>query len=168
MANGKRVLVVDDDADVRNYLEMALEDDGFEVETAENGRIALEKIWANPPDLISLDLVMPEFSGAKLNRELQKNSKLASIPVLIVTGHAQDDLGKADLDELTMSGPGVYLEKPVKPSSYVAAVRKLLGMEQSEKVEQETMKLRKELEDTLKNASLDSMKEILEALKKKS
>jgi hypothetical protein len=49
--------------------------------------------------------------------------------VLIVTGHARDDLGKADLKNLTMSGPGIYLEKPVKPENYIASVKKLLGMD---------------------------------------
>jgi CheY-like chemotaxis protein len=55
----KRVLVVDDEADVRDYLRIALEDAGFVVETAEDGLQAIEAVRRNPPDLVSLDLVMP-------------------------------------------------------------------------------------------------------------
>ncbi len=162
----KRILVVDDESDVRNYLRMALEDDGFIVEEATDGLEALEAVKKNPPDLISLDLVMPEHSGAKFNRELSKNPEWAKIPLLIVTGHARDELGKADFDELTMSGKGIYLEKPVKPVSYVSAVRQLLGMEESsKKIEQENLK--DELKDTLEGADPDALRAALEALKKK-
>ena len=125
----KTVLVVDDEQDVRDYLQTALEDAGFQVETACDGLEALEAVRRNRPDLISLDLVMPRHSGAKFYRELHKDKTLQHIPVLIVTGHARDEMGRADFDEMTMSGPGVYLEKPVRPKSYVSAVRKLLGME---------------------------------------
>ena len=123
----KRVLVVDDEADVREYLKTALEDAGFAVQTASDGLEALAAVLAAPPDLISLDLVMPRHSGAKFYHDLQKDKKLAKIPVLIVTGHARDEVGRADFEAMTMSGPGIYLEKPVRPASYVSAVRQLLG-----------------------------------------
>ena len=124
----KTILVVDDEDDVRQYLSLALQDAGFTVITAADGDEAMEKIKKQPPDLISLDLVMPKKSGACLYRELSRSKKYAEIPILIVTGHARDDLGKADLRELTISGPGIYLEKPVKPHNYIAAIKKLLGM----------------------------------------
>jgi CheY-like chemotaxis protein len=111
----KRILVVDDEADVRAYLSMALEDAGFEVMTAADGLDALEMARKNLPDLISLDLIMPRHSGARCYHDLQKDKHLAKIPVLIVTGHARDQLGRADFEEMTMSGPGIYLEKPVSP-----------------------------------------------------
>ena len=97
--------------------------------TAEDGFEAMAEVEKKIPDLISLDLVMPRKSGAKFYRELSRDKRWAKIPIIIVTGHAQDDLGKADLRELTMSGPGVYLEKPVRPDNYIAAVKKILGME---------------------------------------
>ncbi len=164
----KRILVVDDETDIREYLKVALEDAGFEVETACDGLEALEKIRRKPPDLISLDLVMPKHSGIKCYRELQKNKKLSKIPVLTVTGHARDELGKADFEEMTMSGPGVYLEKPVSPHKYVAAVRELLGMEPLET--QEEVKpddLQKSLSEALKGANAEAMQRALEVLKKK-
>lgn len=163
----KRILVVDDEEDVRDYLKTALEDDGFEVETANDGLEALEAVRRNPPDLISLDLVMPRHSGAKFYRELQKDKALHKIPVLVVTGHARDELGRADFDELTMSGPGVYLEKPVRPSSYVSAVRKLLYMEIADSREPGPDQLRKELADALGGADRVALERALEALRKK-
>ncbi len=128
---GKFVLVVDDEEDVRNFLKTVLLDAGFEADTANDGYEALQKVKSRIPDLISLDLVMPKHSGAKFFRELKKHKEWSRIPIIIVTGHAQDDLGKADLEELTMSGPGIYLEKPVKPANYIAAICKILGIDEA-------------------------------------
>ena len=164
----KKILIVDDEADVRYYLKLALEDSGFEVAEASGGNEAMEMIKRQVPDLISLDLVMPGFSGARLHRELQKNPLWSKIPILIVTGHAQDELGKADLTELTISGPGVYLEKPVKPAAYLAAVRKLLGIEMESGENHEVEKLRQAVMNNLSDADADTLKKALELLKIKS
>lgn len=162
------ILVVDDEADVRKFLKMALEDAGFKVETAADGFEALAKVKAKKPDLISLDLVMPKKSGAMFYHDLQKNREWSKIPVLIVTGHAKDDLGKADLEELTMSGPGVYLEKPVKPRNFVAAVEKLLGMEPSESAKEATANdLKGQLSELMDKADPETLKKMIEAAKKK-
>ena len=163
----KRILVVDDESDIRSYLKTALEHAGFAVETASDGQEALEAVRRNPPDLISLDLVMPKHSGGKFYRELQKDKTLSKIPVLTVTGHARDELGKADFEEMTMSGPGVYLEKPVSPHSYVSAVRKLLGMEPLEPKETEPEDLHNRLSKAMKGADKDALQRALDALKGK-
>ena len=163
----RRILVVDDEQDIRDFLKAALEDAGFQVQTASDGLEALEVVRNNPPDLISLDLVMPRHSGAKFYRELHKDKKLSHIPVLIVTGHARDEMGQADFDEMTMSGPGVYLEKPVRSTSYVAAIRKLLGMEALDTPESEPDDLRRELTDALHGADSVALQRALEALKKR-
>jgi CheY-like chemotaxis protein len=77
--------------------------------------LAMEMIRRAPTDFISLDLVMPKKSGHKLLHELRKDRQLSRIPVLIVTAHAQDELGAGDLQDImdnrVISGPGVYLEK---------------------------------------------------------
>jgi CheY-like chemotaxis protein len=163
----RRVLVVDDEADVRDYLKSALTDAGFLVETAVDGLEALEMVRRNPPDLISLDLVMPRHSGARLYHTLQKDKLYSRIPVLVVTGHARDDLGKADFEEMTMSGPGVYLEKPVHPGTYVAAVRQLLGMEGQGTPEPQPEDLRRELSRALSGADRNALQRALDALRKK-
>ena len=169
-ASDKTILVVDDEPDVVKFLKMALEDDGFKVITASNGKEGLEKAKKFQPDLISMDLVMPKHSGARMYRELQKDKGLKKIPVLIVTGHAHDDLGKSDLEELTMSGPGIYLEKPVKPVNYVANVRKMLGMEVTgtePEVKSGQDDMKKELGDLIDKADPETLKKLLGDLKKK-
>jgi len=160
--NKKKILVVDDEKDVREFLKTALAEAGFEVITAEDGNIALEKIKTELPDLISLDLVMPHKSGAKLHRELSKHREWSKIPVLIVTGHARDDLGKSDLKELTMSGPGIYLEKPVKPDNYIAAIKKLLKMDTSEdeKKAAELVELQSNLKNLIDEADSETLKKL--------
>jgi len=164
----KTVLVVDDEEDVRNFLRAALMEAGFEVMTAVDGFDALEQIEKKRPDLISLDLVMPRKSGIKLYRDLAKDKKLSKIPIIIVTGHARDDLGRADLRELTMSGPGVYLEKPVKPLNYVSAVKKILGVDTSseEAAAAETVELQSELKTIIDNADPKTLAELKKLLNK--
>jgi DNA-binding response OmpR family regulator len=167
----KEILVVDDEKDVRDFLEAALVEAGFKVTTAEDGEVALRKIKERIPDLISLDLVMPKKSGAKFYRELSKHKEWARIPVIIVTGHARDDLGKSDLRELTMSGPGVYLEKPVKPQNYISAVKSILKMEltSEEKRSAESVDIQNELKNMIDNANpetLKALKEMVNRIKK--
>jgi CheY-like chemotaxis protein len=73
-ASEKKILVVDDEPDVRNFLAACLEDAGFNVETAVDGIDALEKVEAFSPDLMTLDMVMPRMPGIKVIRELRKQS----------------------------------------------------------------------------------------------
>ncbi|NNJ52105.1 MAG: response regulator transcription factor [Ignavibacteriaceae bacterium] len=162
----KKILVVDDEADVRNFLNAALLEAGFEVIVAEDGDKAIEEVKKQSPDLISLDLVMPKKSGAKFYRELNKNKEWSRIPVIIVTGHARDDLGKADLKELTMSGPGIYLEKPVKPHNYIAAIKKTLNMETTddEKEKAELVELQSNLKNLIDSSDPKTLKKLKELL----
>jgi len=167
----KTILVVDDEPDVRQFLEMVLVDAGFNVVTAGDGEEALEKIRERKPDFISLDLVMPRKSGHRLLKELRRDKELSRIPVLIVTAHAQDELGKGDLKDLMdnrmMSGPGTYLEKPVNPASYVRGIQRALGIEVADEAT-EKIALKEELRDSLKGASPEALARALEALKKEN
>ena len=167
-AEDKTVLVVDDEPNVRLFLQTALEDAGFNVVTAADGDEAWDIIQANKPDFISLDLVMPKRSGPRLLYQLKKDKELSRIPVLIVTAHAKTDLGKSDLEDImadsVMSGPGVYLEKPVRPAAYVRHVKEALGIEVTEE-DAGKMDLREQLEDRMRNASPEAIKKALDALK---
>ena len=167
-AEDKTILVVDDEPNVRLFLQTALEDAGFKVVTAADGDEALEMIQTSKPDFISLDLVMPRRSGPRLLYQLKKDKELSRIPVLIVTAHAKTDLGKSDLEEImadsVMSGPGVYLEKPVKPAAYVRHVKEALGIEVTEQ-EADKMNLREELEERMKGASPEAIRKALDALR---
>lgn len=168
-AEDKTVLVVDDEPNVRLFLQTALEDVGFNVVTAADGDEALEIIRANRPDFISLDLVMPKRSGPRLLYELKRDKELSRIPVLIVTAHAKTDMGREDLEEImansTMSGPGVVLEKPVKPAAYVRHVKEALGIEVTEQ-DVEKIDMKQELQDRMKDASPEAIRKALDALKK--
>jgi CheY-like chemotaxis protein len=167
----KTVLVVDDEPNVRNYLAQILRDADFNVVTACDGNEALEVIRERPPDFISLDLVMPRKSGHKLLYELRKDKKLSRIPVVIVTAHAQDELGRNDLQDImenrVISGPGVYLEKPIKPLDYVRCVQRALGIEETED-DAERINLQEELQQQLPMAEPHALRRALAALKKKN
>ncbi|NQT39817.1 MAG: response regulator [Planctomycetes bacterium] len=167
-AADKTILVVDDEPNVRQYLKTVLQDAGFKVVTAGDGVEALEIIKEKVPDFISLDLIMPKKSGHKLLHELRRNKLWSRIPVLIVTAHAQDELGKADLQDLldsrVMSGPGTYLEKPVKPLTYVRSIQRALGIEEAEETA-DRINLKEELRNSLRSASPEALRKALEALK---
>lgn len=132
-ASQKKILVVDDEPDVRNFLAAYIEDAGFQVETAVDGIEALEKVEASIPDLITLDMVMPRKSGIKVMRTLRDNEKWKKIPVIIITAHAHDELGSDDIKNFYgfTSGlrPRYILEKPVTPEKLVQSIGEILGVE---------------------------------------
>jgi CheY-like chemotaxis protein len=167
-AEDTTVLVVEDEPDVRLFLQTALEDAGFNVLAAADGEEALDMIRQHKPDFISLDLILPRKTGPRLMHELKRDKELAKIPVLIVTAHAKTDLGKKALEDLldsgTMSGPGSYLEKPVKASTYVHCVQRALGIEESPDPD-DKIGLKEELQDAMRAASPDALRKALEAIK---
>ncbi|MBN2326969.1 MAG: response regulator [Candidatus Omnitrophica bacterium] len=165
--NEKTILIVDDEPEIVDFLSMALEDEGFHVETASDGSEALQSIQNHKPDLISLDLVMPKYPGSWLYHQLKKNKEWSNIPVLIVTGHAHDEQGKADFDELSLLVGGNHLEKPIKSHDYVNAVRRLLHMEETEQASSEaSSELRRKLAQLAEGADEESLKKALDLLKK--
>ena len=167
-AAGRTILVVDDEPDVRRYLATVLDDADFVVLTASDGEEALEIIRARRPDLISLDLIMPRKSGHKLLYELRKDRSLSRIPVIVVTAHARDELGKSSLEELldtgVISGPGTYLEKPVNPLTYIHSVQRALGIEETEEETTARINLKGELEKSLRGASSEALRRALAAV----
>ena len=126
------VLVVDDEVDIAVYLASVLEDAGMNVVVAHDGVQALEIVQQQPVDLISLDLVMPRKSGIRFLMDLRKDRELSRIPVVIVTAHARDAGVRKDLEqalaESTMTGPSMYLEKPVTPRRYLLGISEILGV----------------------------------------
>jgi CheY-like chemotaxis protein len=174
-ARERKILVVDDEEDVVYFLCTALEDAGFRTESAASADEALEKVKASPPDLVSLDMVMPGKSGIVLFHALRKNPAWARIPVLFVTGHARDEKVKGDLDAAgalagsTLSGPATYMEKPVTAAKFVAAVSKALGVGQgaaSEEAPSAEDRMRAEIESLAQGADPDTLKKALDLLRK--
>ena len=120
-ASEKKILVVDDEPDVRNFLAACLEDAGFNVDMAVDGLDALEKVEVFNPDLMTLDMVMPGLSGIKVIRKLREKEKWANLPVIVITAHAHDEMGGDQIKEFTAltSGlrPRITMEKPISPVS---------------------------------------------------
>jgi CheY-like chemotaxis protein len=113
-ATRSQILIVDDDEDVRDVLEMLLDDNGFDVVTAANGRRALELLESGEtPSLILLDLMMPVMSGWDLWDSLQQSPAYRDIPVIVLTasGLTQGCIGRA-----------LVLSKPVGPTDLLAAI----------------------------------------------
>lgn len=87
LAEGKkRILTIDDEPDERIYLATLLEDNGYDTDMAEDGAEGMEKTRNDPPDLITLDITMPEKSGVRFYREIKEDPKLGKIPIVVVTG----------------------------------------------------------------------------------
>lgn len=120
-----RVLVVDDEPDVAELLRTILTRDGFEVEIATGGRDALRKMLAAPPDLFILDLMMSELDGFELLKLVRLDSKLSSIPVVVVSARSshQDQIASLQL------GANAYVCKPFSPRELIHQVRLLLEPE---------------------------------------
>lgn len=169
----KRVLVVDDEDDVLFFLRTALEDAGFQADTASSVDEALGRIRAAAPDCVSLDMVMPGKSGIVLFHELRRNPTWSRIPVIFVTAYARDRKVREQLDaaaalaESTMSGPATYLEKPVTAAKFVQAIAAALNVELSEGSEAVpgAESLRQEVLSLLDGADPEALRKALEILK---
>ena len=123
-----RVFVVDDEPDMVDLLATILKSDGFQVDTDTDGRSALARLLADPPDLVLLDLMMPDLDGMELLKLLRLDAKGSSVPVLVVSarsGH-QDQLGTLQL------GANAYICKPFSPRELVRQVRQLLENSEAE------------------------------------
>jgi len=165
-----RILVVDDEADVREYLASVLEDAGMQVETVADGDAALRILESDPPDLISLDLVMPGKSGIRFMHELRKHPDRSRIPVVIVSGHARDTDIREDLDAVladrTLSSPTSVLEKPVTPHGYLENICRILEVAVPDTVgEAARDNLQREASDLLRGADQALLEEIVARLK---
>ena len=121
------ILVVDDSADNRFLVQTTLEYGGYEVALAENGKIALEKINQLQPDLILLDVMMPEMDGYEVTRRIRQNADLSSyIPILLITADERSSVVKG-LD----IGADDFIRKPVDVDELLARVRSLLRLKHS-------------------------------------
>ncbi len=120
-AHRNRVLVVDDDAVIRQLISVNLELEGFEVFTAEDGRDALEKVREVDPAVITLDIMMPRLDGWETVARLRSSPETADVKVLILSARAQE----ADVRRGAGVGADAYLTKPFDPDELVSQVRRL-------------------------------------------
>lgn len=120
----KTVLVVDDEPDTVAFLTTLLEDNGFATLSAGDGAQARALLEERLPDLISLDVTMPEKSGVRLYRELREDERLKGIPIIIVTG-VSGDFEKFISSRKHVPPPDGYVPKPIDQGRYVALAKEL-------------------------------------------
>jgi len=122
----RKIMIVEDEQDVVTYLEVLFRDNGYEVATALDGKEGLEKIKEFRPDLITLDIIMPNQSGVGLYRALKKDETLQNIPVIILSGVSQYKKFFAR-DHHTIPKPVAFVEKPIDKSQLLALIQQLIG-----------------------------------------
>ena len=122
----KKILIIDDEPDMLDYLGSVLTDNNFKVIKAVNGKDAFEKAKAEKPDLITLDITMPEESGVKAFRNFQETDETKSIPVIIITGISQD-FKKFIHTRKVVEPPQAYMEKPIDTTEFLSKVNELIG-----------------------------------------
>ncbi len=122
MALGK-ILVVDDEVYILHILDFSLGAEGFEVITANNGELAIEKAKQEKPDLIVLDIMMPVLDGYETCRRLKRASETKTIPVVLLTAKGRDvdkrlgyEVGAVD-----------YIVKPFSPNRLIERIQEILG-----------------------------------------
>lgn len=118
----KKVLIIDDEEDIRDLIQYNLEKEGFEVSTAENGRKGLDRLNEKKPDLILLDVMMPEMDGMEVCEIIRKNNKFNDVVICFLTARNEDYSQIAGLD----IGGDDYISKPVKPKVLISRINALL------------------------------------------
>ena len=118
-----RVLVVDDEIGIVRLIQVNLERNGYEVETASNGTEALAKIRQNRPNLLVLDVMMPEMNGFELLTNIRRDPGLADLPVIMLTAKTQD----ADIFKGYQLQADMYLTKPFNPAELITFTKRILA-----------------------------------------
>ncbi len=125
MSEKKRILLVDDEPDFCSIVQGQLEKEGFDVELAYNGVEGLEKTYANPPDAIVLDVMMPEKDGYEVCKELKKNEKYCDIPVILLTAVASHVTSTRYSHADGMSSEADdYIAKPASADEIIRSVKR--------------------------------------------
>ena len=147
----KRVLIVDDDENTRRFLSVALEANGYDAVTAEDGDDGFQKVQEVKPDLILLDVMMPKKTGFVLFKQLRRKDEFKDIPVIMLTAvaevleeeesHAEGDTTERPFDSLRDSlrkaiarmrdeglvRPEIFMDKPLDPEKLIEEVKGLIG-----------------------------------------
>jgi len=122
----KKILIVDDEADIRDYLGTLLEDNGYEVRKAEDGEVGLKMLQEERADLVTLDIVMPNKTGVRLYREMKGSPEFKDIPVLFISGLGDFKVFMKKIGP-PLPDPSAFLEKPLDEKGVLDAVGKVFG-----------------------------------------
>jgi len=128
----KKVLIVDDDPDVRLFNSTVVEESGYTPVEAANGEEGLKMLKQESPDLVVLDVLMPKQSGIRLYRVLKTEKALKGTPVIILSGVAKRTFLRSqkaltEFGDQPVPEPESYLEKPVEPDELAREIKKYLG-----------------------------------------
>ncbi|MFC1563486.1 response regulator [candidate division KSB1 bacterium] len=121
-----KILVVDDEPDVRKYFRSLLMDNDFEVEEAIDGEDGIKKAKEIIPDLVVLDIIMPKESGIKFCMKMNDNKKLNNIPIIIVSAMGQYK-SLYDINRPKLPKPRAFFEKPINEEKFLETVNSILG-----------------------------------------
>lgn len=128
----EKILIVDDEPDMRIFMKVLFETSGFQPIVANNGEEGLRKAREEHPDLIILDVMMPEKGGALMYKGLKEDADLKPIPVIMLSG-VKNDVFTHYLKMLNIGGkeslpkPHAYFEKPPEPDLLLNEAQKILG-----------------------------------------
>lgn len=122
MSEAYRILLVDDEEDILNFLSYNLKKEGYEVFTALNGQDGIELAKKNKPHLIVLDVMMPEMDGIETCRILRENKDIVNTLIVFLSARSEDYTQIAGFD----SGADDYITKPVKPRVFISRIKALL------------------------------------------
>jgi len=123
MSDKKKILIVDDEEDIVEMLQLRLEANGFDVDSASNGRDGIDKAAEIEPDLILLDVMMPIMTGYEACKELKSRDDLKSIPVLMLSARALEK----DEKQGEAVGADAYVSKPYTFDELLDEINALLG-----------------------------------------
>jgi len=128
----KRVLILDDEPNVVTYLETLLQDNGYETVSAANGKEGMEKAKTEKPDLVCLDITMPEQSGIRFYRNLKEDPDLAGTPVVVVTavtgtGGDPEPFRRFMSTRKQIPAPEAFFSKPIDQAEFLDKVASLLS-----------------------------------------
>jgi len=126
MADQKKILVVDDEPDMVEWLTTYFEDNGYTTISAISGAEAFSKAKSEHPDLVTLDISMDQESGVKALRNLQETEATAAIPIIIVTG-VSPNLKRFIERNKRLQMPAAFMEKPVDRDELLKKVKELIG-----------------------------------------
>ena len=128
----KKVLVVDDDPDVRVFSVAVLEENGYVPLEATNGEEGMKLIKKEKPDLLILDILMPRESGIRMYREIKTDKSLKKIPIIVLSGIAEKSFLRSqkaltEFGGASVPAPEAYLEKPVKAEKLAETIKHVIG-----------------------------------------
>jgi CheY-like chemotaxis protein len=123
----KKILIVDDEPDVVTYLTTVLKSNGYKSYSAANIKSAMQLTKEIHPDLICLDIVMPNETGISFYIKLQQDQKLKNIPVILISGIIESEKFnfRSYVKDTTISPPECYMEKPLDITNFISNVEKL-------------------------------------------